>query len=351
MQSPSRADAAHPETASDNAIGDDSVAAHEAPRRLRHRILHWLRNLLIAVLGLAVAVTLFSFIFNAATNSPSQTPGSLNYVRTGDINTRYRAWGDPHAAGPPIVLVHGFIENSDTWSQVAPRLANNHYVQAYDMSGFGYTQRRGPYTLQALSDQLGQFLDERHVQRPVLVAHSLGAGVIARFALDHPDRVGGIMFLDGDGIGRARRTSASHSLPDPWRTTLLRLAVRSDWVINNVYSEQCGPRCPALNPEDMDQWREPLEVPGAEDALWSMSQHGLVGLSRAELSRLAATGIPASVVFGADDSGFSHNSPAETARRIGAPAPTLIPNARHLTLISDPGPVAAAIDALAGRVH
>lgn len=313
--------------------------------------MRWGRRVGIAVLSVVVASTLFSFAYNAATAGRAPLPPGLSFVRTGDVATRYRAWGDPHAPGPPVVLVHGFVEDSDTWSLLAPRLAGTHYVQAYDMKGFGYTERRGRYSLQALSDQLGRFLDARGVQRPVLVAHSLGAGVVARYALDHPDRVGGILFLDGDGIGTTGHGGGPSSMPDPWRTTLLRLVVRSDWVINHLYESQCGPACPPLGPAGIDQWRRPLQVPGAEEALWSMTGHGIVGLSPAELSGLRGTGIPTSVVFGAQDGSFAHDSPAETARRVGAGPPTIIPNARHLTMISDPDQVAAAVESLAARVR
>src|SRR5439155_2868890 len=71
-------------------------------------------------------------------------------------------------------------------------------------------------------------------------------------------------------------------------------------------------------------------------------------LSIARLRGLAAVAIPKRVVFGAADDVFSADTPAQTAARIGAPAPTLIPAGRHLTMISDPGRVAAAFAALTG---
>jgi pimeloyl-ACP methyl ester carboxylesterase len=55
--------------------------------------------------------------------------------------------------------------------------------------------------------------------------------------------------------------------------------------------------------------------------------------------------MPKSVIFGAEDDVFARSAPYETARRIGAPPPTIIPGARHLSFISQPGRVAAAITA------
>ena len=100
---------------------------------------------------------------------------------------------------------------------------------------------------------------------------------------------------------------------------------------------------------DLDRWRRPFQVPGAEAALWQMLDFGVPGVSVSRLAQLAALAIPKRVVFGAGDSVFDAGTPAQTAARIGAPAPTLIPDARHLTMISDPDRVAAAIRSLADR--
>jgi pimeloyl-ACP methyl ester carboxylesterase len=98
----------------------------------------------------------------------------------------------------------------------------------------------------------------------------------------------------------------------------------------------------------VDTWRRPLGVAGAEGALWSMLAEGVPGLPADQGARLRQVPVPKSVVFGAQDDVFSRTAPQETARRIGAPAPTIIPGARHLTLISSPGAVAAAVESLAG---
>jgi pimeloyl-ACP methyl ester carboxylesterase len=73
------------------------------------------------------------------------------------------------------------------------------------------------------------------------------------------------------------------------------------------------------------------------------------GLSEARLTRLRGVTLPKAVVYGAEDHVFAASSAAETARRIGAPPPTLIPGARHLTMISSPAEVARLVEALAAR--
>ncbi|MGQ5638927.1 MULTISPECIES: alpha/beta fold hydrolase [unclassified Streptomyces] len=73
---------------------------------------------------------------------------------------------------------------------------------------------------------------------------------------------------------------------------------------------------------------------------------GVPGLPADQVARFAGVRLPKSVVFGAQDDVFTRQTPQETARRIGAPPATLVPGARHLTMISSPQAVARAVDRL-----
>ena len=87
-----------------------------------------------------------------ATETPAPVPSGLVFVRTGPFLTRFQAWGPPSA--DPVVLIHGAFESVTTWEPVARHLAPAHHVEAYDLEGYGYTQRVGPYTTAALAAQL-----------------------------------------------------------------------------------------------------------------------------------------------------------------------------------------------------
>jgi len=317
-------------------MSEDVAEAGERPRRWR-----WARRLLAAVLVLIVTATLVSFGYNAATAGRAREPAGLRFVSADGIRTRYREWG---GGGPPVVLVHGFAESADTWDRVAGLLGAGRRVYALDLTGWGYSGRRGPYDADHQAAQLLGFLDALHLDRATLVGHSTGAAVAAAATLRAPGRVGGLVFLDGDGLNTGAGAGADglkSVLPDPYRTTLLRLALRQDWVIRRIYGSQCGPACPRLDGAGVDRWRRPLQVAGAEHALWSMK--GIVGLPAARLAALTRVAVPKKVIFGAEDDVFSRSSPYDTAKLIGAPAPAVIPGARHLSFISHPGQVAAAI--------
>ncbi|MGW3025367.1 alpha/beta fold hydrolase [Streptomyces sp. NPDC001221] len=326
-----------------------SVPAERAHRPRRPRLRRWLRRGALGCAVVLVVVIAASFVYNGVTAGRATPPRGLKYVQAADIRTRYQTWG---TAGPPVVLVHGAFESVDTWSRLAPLLARDHRVYALDLTGDGYSERHGPYTVGHFTRQLLGFLSAMHLggpgERPLLVGHSSGAAVVTEAALRAPDRLGGVMLLDGDALdtGAGPPPAFKYVLIDPYRTSLLRLGLGIDAVIRGLYDAQCGPACPRLDAAGLDQWRRPLRVPGAEGALWSMLAAGVPGLPADQVARLAGVRLPKSVVFGAQDDVFTRQTPQETARRIGAPPPTLIPGARHLTMVSSPEAVAAAVDSL-----
>lgn len=324
----------------------------QAPSRWRPRLKRWGRRVAIGCAALFVLTTAASFVFNAVTDGRASPPPGLTYVEADGIHTRYQEWG---STGSPIVLVHGAFESVDSWSRLAPLLARDHRVYALDLTGYGYSERKGPYTVDHQTDQLLGFLDAMHLGgaggRPVLVGHSSGGAVVSAAALRSPGRIAGLMLLDGDALntGAGPPTAFRYILIDPFKTSILRIGLSFDSLIRSFYDSQCGPSCPKLDHAGVDVWRRPFQVAGAEDALWSMLGAGVPGLPASRVADLRSVNLPKSVVFGGNDDIFSPQTPAQTADRIGAPPPTIIPDAKHLTMISNPEEVAAAIRALTAR--
>jgi pimeloyl-ACP methyl ester carboxylesterase len=298
--------------------------------------------------GLA-AVTWGAQLYVWATDTAATAPAGLSYVRTGAYATRYQAWGA--GTNRPVVLVHGAFESVATWVPVATRISATAHVEAYDLEGYGYTDRVGPYTTESMALQLAGFLAARHLEHPVLVGHSLGAGVITRFVLDHPGAAAGVVFVDGDGLSATYPGSSIPGyIPEPFRTAVYRGSVRSNALVSTAFGLACGPGCPNLTPRQLTDVQRPMLLAGAEQALLALSSRPVVGGTPADLTHIRSPGLPALVVFGAEDPEFPPGAPALAAARIGAPPPTIIPRCGHLSLWSHPVPVARAIEAfLAGQ--
>jgi len=307
------------------------------------------RHVALGAFAVWVSVTVASVSYNVATDHVPTPPAGLTFVRAGDINTRYRAWG---TTGSPIVLVPGAFETADTFAALGTDLGRDHRVFSLDLTGTGYSQPRPPFTTAHLAAQLLDFLTAMRLtgaDTPLLVGHSSGAAVVGLAAIQRPDGVAAVMFLDGDAAPLPIPTVIGSLFINPYRTTLFRLGLRSDWVVRSIYNSQCGPACPHLNSAGVQLWRLPLQQPGTAALLASTLRHGIPSMTRAQLDALRALPIPKGVVFGASDPQYSKTTPATVAARIGAPAPTLVPG-RHLTMISAPERVATAVRQLAARI-
>ncbi len=309
--------------------------------RVTRRLLRWL-------VVVVVLLTVASLLFNVATSRRASRPAGLAFVRAGDVWTRYVTWG---TRGRPVVLIPGAFETADTFAALGARLGTDHRVYALDLTGTGYSQAKAPFTVAHFASQVLAFISAMRLtgsDAPVVVGHSSGAAVAGLAAVEGGRRVAGVMFLDGDAAPLAAPSFVHYLVIDPYRTTVFRLGLSSDWVIRSIYGAQCGQACPRLDHVGVESWRRPLEQPGAETALWSILGTGIPSLTEAQLDRLRASSLPKSVVFGVDDPQYSRAAPAQVAARIGAPAPTIVPG-RHLTMISSPRQVAAAIRVLCDR--
>jgi pimeloyl-ACP methyl ester carboxylesterase len=117
------------------------------------------------------------------------------------LTLRVREWP---SAGSPIVLAHGLASNSRIWDDVAPRLAERHHVVALDQRGHGLSDRpaesTGGFTFDKVVGDLLGLMDVLRLNRPVLVGHSWGGNVVLQCAATYPDRVGGLVLVDGGFI-------------------------------------------------------------------------------------------------------------------------------------------------------
>jgi pimeloyl-ACP methyl ester carboxylesterase len=315
-----------------------------------NRLPRWARWVLAVLVAFLVAATIASFSYNLATDGPAPRPAGLRFADSGGFETRYRTWG---TTGRPIVLIPGAFETADSFDALGPVLAAEHYrVYAIDLSGTGYSAPSPPFSADHLADQVVAFLRAEHLTGPdaaILVGHSAGAADVGIAAIRAPDAVRGVIFLDGDATPLGMPTFLGTLVINPFRTTLLRLALSSDSLIRAIYNSQCGPACPQLTRQGINTWRWPLEQPGFSAEFAYVLSHGITSMTSAQFAALKAAPVPKLVVAGASDPQMSHADAVATARRIGAPSPVYVPG-RHLTMIASPRQLAAVIGAFASAL-
>ncbi|HEY0933142.1 MAG TPA: alpha/beta hydrolase, partial [Trebonia sp.] len=256
--------------------------------------------------------------------------------------------------GTPVVLVPGAFETADTFAELGPVLGATHRVYAIDLTGTGYSAPSPPYSAVHQGGQLLAFLTAKGLSganAAVLVGHSAGAAVVGMAAVNGGTRYArGIVFLDGDAEPLGGPGFLGWLLVDPYRTSLLRLGLSQDWLIRKIYRSQCGPSCAALSAAGVQTWRRPLQQPGFAGELDYVLRHGITSMTAGQFVALRNVRLPKLVIYGVDDPQMSAADETATAQRIGAPSPVTVPG-RHLTMISSPAPLAAALDGFLRSAH
>lgn len=98
--------------------------------------------------------------------------------------------------GPAIVLVHGLGSRAEHWLPTARLLARRHRVVLVDLPGHGLSEMPEPLTLEHAAQALDLALATEVTVPCVLVGHSVGGLVAAVEALDHPERVRGLVLVE-----------------------------------------------------------------------------------------------------------------------------------------------------------
>jgi pimeloyl-ACP methyl ester carboxylesterase len=99
---------------------------------------------------------------------------------------------------PALLLIHGLGDEADSWRHVITPLAGSHRVIAVDLPGFGRSDPSPePYRASFYSSSILSLMDTLNIPSAVLVGSSMGAMISHRIALEHPERVIGLVLVDG----------------------------------------------------------------------------------------------------------------------------------------------------------
>jgi pimeloyl-ACP methyl ester carboxylesterase len=99
--------------------------------------------------------------------------------------------------GPPLIFIPGLASGSWTWKSDAERLAKQHTVYLVTLPGFDGRKAEPGTTLESVAQDLDQLIGDQHLERPVLIGHSLGGTLALAYASEHSERIAGVIAVDG----------------------------------------------------------------------------------------------------------------------------------------------------------
>jgi pimeloyl-ACP methyl ester carboxylesterase len=146
------------------------------------RVVLWLLLILPLHSGFAAA------LWETLPPTPPPVPGEYTgYAKVNGIRLYYAVIGH----GPPVVLLHGGLANSDYWGNQVKALAPHRLVILMDSRGHGRSTRDArPYGYDLMADDVVGLLDTLHVAKADVVGWSDGAIIGLDLAMRYPDRVG-----------------------------------------------------------------------------------------------------------------------------------------------------------------
>ena len=165
---------------------------------------------------------------------PHVTGVEHEFVDAGGLRTHVATAGD----GPPVVLLHGWPQHWYLWRDVIPLVAPHARVIAPDLRGFGWTDvpRDGYEKAQLMRDVIA-LLDELGIDKVTLAGHDWGGYVAFLLALEHPERVRGLLAMNVLPPWPARDNKVAR---DAWR--FLYMPILSTPGLGGWAGRTLGPR-------------------------------------------------------------------------------------------------------------
>jgi pimeloyl-ACP methyl ester carboxylesterase len=313
-----------------------------------------LRRVLLGLVAVFAALSVLPYLFPLAEYDPET-------IGVPDANGRYADIGGRTVYSrvfPPaedvafrgrILLVHGFGGSTASWNLAAPRLAaDGWFVLAADVPGFGYSEKKRidrTYDHEANARDLWALAATVGEDGPqgrdgwVLVGHSMGGGIVARMAARHPERTARVVLVDGAVYGSRRElfdlmglAQGALGYPPLSRaaTVVVDRLLRNPETLRDLLASAYG-RQPTDG--ELDSYYRPVAVPGTAASLLAItrSDASSEGVER----RLAAAGVPVSLIWGSLDAWVEVSQGAALSELLGVPL-RLVEGAGHCPMETHP---------------
>jgi len=186
-----------------------------------------------------------------------------SFVEVRGLRHRLLAWGPTEA--PPRLLLHGFMDCSDTYQSLVDALPDDWHCIAPDWRGFGGSAQTGmPYWFADYLADLDALLDSLSLAEPVrLVGHSMGGNIAALYAGVRPERIRSVASLEGFGLPRTDPADAPIR-QRRWLDQLRAPPAGSRYLSVSQLAEKLAHRNPRLPPAYARFVAEAWTIPSPE---------------------------------------------------------------------------------------
>ena len=153
-----------------------------------------------APLARTVCACLIVISTAAAFAGQTSAPAQSRFAEVNGVRLHYRIAGQ----GEPVVLLHGYTQDSHMWLPLMAELAKTHTVIAPDLRGFGKSSApTNGYTKAEMAQDVHALLHSLGHKRSRIVGHDIGLMVAYAYAAQYPSEVDRIVLMDAflPGVG------------------------------------------------------------------------------------------------------------------------------------------------------
>jgi len=256
--------------------------------------------------------------------------------------------------GIPVLLVHGSVGWARLWAETSAALAGAGYrAIAFDLAPMGFSDRdpNADYSRENQADRINALIAALEI-RPIIAAHSFGAGPGLEAVMKTPDAYAGLIIIDGAvGVGSHE---LDKSMPLPLRPLWLRRVALSMTVTNPLATKWLLSlflhRKDRANDHYADILRRPAVLQGSTEELAKWLPSLLVPPKDALSTRpeaLRALAKPTAIIWGREDTATPLAQGEELASLIPDSRLIVLDDVGHIPQIEDPEAFnAALIDAV-----
>ena len=216
-----------------------------------------------------------------------------------------------------------------------PYLPKSIHIFALTLRGHGESGRPATgYSVEIFAADLLDFMDKLDIEKAVVAGGSSGGITARRFAIDHPERISGLVFL-----GSPLSLRDKPGILELWNSTISKLTDPIDPNFVREFAESTF--SPAIPQEFMDKIiKENLKVP---TRVWKSTLKGL--LEDNTLSHLNKIKCPTLLIWGDKDTIVTRSEQEAMANTIANSQLIIYPGAGHALYCEEPARTASDISA------
>src|ERR1700730_16898469 len=148
---------------------------------------------LILVLLSVTAILIVSLTIATTVRPQARTAVQHRFASVGAVRLHYLIAGK----GDPVILLHGYAENSHMWRPLMVELAKSHTVVAPDLRGFGQSSKPfSGYDKKTMAQDVHALAVSLGYHRTIVVGHDIGLMVAYAYAAQYRTEVERIVLMD-----------------------------------------------------------------------------------------------------------------------------------------------------------